>query len=221
MPGMMHLKDVHRYKHHLELLNQGKRNTQVLQVNMLLDIVQRMEHEDQSHEEALEALNILFNKIDPDRNLRGHDGRVAQPTLYKSLAYDPQARSLLSLVSKRASLQRDTAESETRRQMAKRVDSLLALLIQESDGKNDARPMLSISIVMVLAILALLRMSRWGKRSISMAHTRTHTTPSTSMSTQIVVATVVTLAPAQMDKTITRHTQPRADPCTGGQPTSA
>jgi ankyrin repeat protein len=146
MPGMMHLKDVHRYKHHLELLNQGKRNTQVLQVNMLLDIVQRMEHEDQSHEEALEALNILFNKIDPDRNLRGHDGRVAQPTLYKSLAYDPQARSLLSLVSKRASLQRDTAESETRRQMAKRVDSLLALLIQESDGKNDARPMLSISI---------------------------------------------------------------------------
>ena len=145
MPGMMLLKDVHRYQNRLNLLNQDcqsteKRDQKVVNANVLLDIVHQMVNEDESHDEALQALDVLFDKIDPDRSLPGRDGRVARPTLYKSLAYDPQSRALLSLVSKRASLQREdiTAIPETRRQMAERVDALVALLVRdEEDNENE------------------------------------------------------------------------------------
>ena len=144
MPGMMLLKDVHRYQNRLNLLNQDCQSTEksdqkVVNANVLLDIVHQMVNEDESHDVALQALDVLFDKIDPDRSLPGRDGRVARPTLYKSLANDPQSRSLLSLVSKRASLQREdiTAIPETRRQMAERVDALVALLVRdEEDNEN-------------------------------------------------------------------------------------
>ena len=151
LPGMMSLRDVHRYQDQLDSLEEKYSSSKggdnvaarrVVGADVLLQIVEGMRNEDNLHDEALVALNVLFDRIDVDR--AALDGRVAVPVLLKRLADDPQSRSLLALASKRASLggkSRAQKRKETKREVAVRVDALVSLLVSkvsESEKKEDA-----------------------------------------------------------------------------------